>query len=56
MLEKVGEVRYWQVFFNGELWRAVSEFFLSAGDRVVAQKVDRFRVTVIPLQEPHLAW
>jgi len=55
MLEKVGEVRYWeestgQVFVNGELWRAVSEFPLSAGDRVVVKKVDRLTVTVIPLK------
>jgi membrane-bound ClpP family serine protease len=59
MLEKVGEVRYWQesagqVFVNGELWRAVSEFPLSAGDRVVVQKVDRLTVTVIPLKS--LSW
>jgi membrane-bound ClpP family serine protease len=55
MLEKVGEVRYWQessgqVFVNGELWRAVSEFPLSAGDSVVVQKVDRLTVTVVPLK------
>ena len=53
MLEKVGEVRYWQesqgqVFVKGELWAAVSEFPLSAGDRVVVQKVDRLTLTVIP--------
>lgn len=55
MLEKVGEVRYWQesagqVFVNGELWRAVCEFPLLAGDRVVVQKVDRLTVTVIPVK------
>ncbi len=59
MLEKVGEVRYWresagQVFVNGELWQAVSEFPLSAGDRVVVKKVDRLTVTVIPSNSP--AW
>jgi membrane-bound serine protease (ClpP class) len=59
MLEKVGEVRYWQesagqVFVNGELWRAVSEFPLSAGDRVVVKKVDRLTVTVVPFNSP--AW
>ena len=53
MSEKVGEVKYWQesagqVFVNGELWSAVSEFPLSAGDRVVVQKVDRLTLTVIP--------
>jgi len=56
MLGKVGEVKQWQetegqVFVNGELWRAVSEFPLSAGDRVVVQKVDRLTVTVIPSRE-----
>jgi len=53
MLGKPGEIRYWrefegQVFVHGELWRAVSDFPLSAGDRVVVQKVDRLTVTVIP--------
>jgi len=52
-VEKVGEVRYWQesagqVFLNGELWQAVSEFPLSEGDRVVVKKVERLTVTVIP--------
>ncbi len=59
MLEKVGEVRYWEestgrVFVNGELWRAVSEFPLSAGDRVVVQQVDRLTLTVIPAKR--LTW
>ena len=59
MLDKVGEVRYWQesagqVFVNGELWRAVSEFPLAAGDRVVVQQVDRLTVTVIPVKR--LTW
>jgi membrane-bound ClpP family serine protease len=53
MLGKVGEIRYWkesagQVFVNGELWQAVSDIPLSAGDRVVIQKVDRLTLTVIP--------
>ena len=56
MYGKVGEIRYWQesagqVFVYGELWRAVSEFPLSAGDRVVVQKVDRLKVTVISFSE-----
>jgi len=55
MLGKLGEIRYWQefegqVFVNGELWQAVSDFPLSAGDRVVVQKVDRLTVTVIPFK------
>ena len=58
-LEKVDEVRYWrefagQVFVNGELWRAVSEFPLAAGDGVVVQQVDRLTVTVIPVKR--LTW
>lgn len=57
MLEKVGEVKYWQesagqIFVNGELWAAVSEFPLSKGDRVVVQKVDRLTLTVIPSTYP----
>ena len=56
MLGKVGEIRYWeesagQVFVHGELWGAVSEFPLSAGDRVVVKNVDRLTVTVIPFKE-----
>ena len=40
MLGKVGEIKYWKksegkIFVNGELWRAVSDFPLSAGDRVL---------------------
>ena len=59
MLQKVGEVRYWQesagqVFVNGELWLAVSEFPFSAGDRVVVQEVDRLTLTVIPAKS--LIW
>ena len=55
MLGKAGEIRYWQessgqVFVHGELWRAVSEFPLSTGDRVVVQKVDKLTVTVIPFK------
>ena len=56
MLGKVGEIRYWrkyegQVFVHGELWGAVSEFPLSAGDRVVVQTVDRLTLAVIPFSE-----
>ena len=56
MLGKVGEIKYWKesegkIFVNGELWRAVSDFPLSAGDRVVIQKVDGLTVNVIPFKE-----
>jgi len=56
MVGKVGEIRYWkksegQVFVHGELWGAVSEFPLSAGDRVVVQNVDRLTLAVIPFSE-----
>ena len=56
MLGKVGEIKYWkesegQIFVNGELWRAVSDYPLSAGDRVVIQKVDGLTVNVIPFKE-----
>ena len=56
MLGKVGEIKYWkesegQIFVNGELWRAVSDFPLSAGDRVVIQNVDGLTVNVIPFKE-----
>ncbi|MBU1712793.1 MAG: hypothetical protein KKD47_06770 [Proteobacteria bacterium] len=56
MLGKTGEIKYWKesegkIFVNGELWRAVSDFPLSAGDRVVIQKVDGLTVNVIPFKE-----
>jgi membrane-bound serine protease (ClpP class) len=56
MLGKEGEIRYWQksegqIFVHGELWGAVSEFPLSAGDRVVVQNVNRLTLTVIPFNE-----
>jgi len=56
MLGKPGEIRYWrefegQVFVHGELWRAVSTFPLSAGDRVVIQNVDGLTLGVIPFRE-----
>jgi membrane-bound serine protease (ClpP class) len=55
MLGKVGEVKYWQesegqVFVHGELWRAVSELPLSAGDRAVIQKVDGLTLRVMPFK------
>jgi len=54
MLGKVGEVKQWQnnegkIFVHGELWRAVSEFPLLPGDKVVIQNVDGLTVSVIPL-------
>lgn len=56
MLGKDGEIKYWKesegkIFVNGELWRAVSDFPLSAGDRVVIQNVDGLTVKVIPFKE-----
>ena len=56
MIGKVGEIKYWKesegkIFVNGELWRAVSDFPLSAGDRVIIQNVDGLTVNVIPFKE-----
>lgn len=56
MVGKIGEIKYWQesegqIFVNGELWRAVSDFPLSTGDRVVIQDVDGLTVSVIPFKE-----
>ena len=56
LLGKVGEVKYWQesegqVFVHGELWRAVSEFPLSAGDRALIQKVDGLTLSVVPFKD-----
>ena len=56
MLGKVGKIRYWrksggQVFVNGELWRAVSDSPLSAGDSVVIQEVNGLTVRVIPFKK-----
>ena len=51
MSGKIGEIRSWgefegQVFVHGELWRAVSTYALSAGDRVLVEKVDGLTVTM----------
>ena len=56
MLGKVGEIKSWKesegmVFVKGELWRAVSDCPLSAGDRVVIQNVDGLTARVIPYRE-----
>jgi hypothetical protein len=56
MLGKVGEIKYWdesegQIFIHGELWRAVSEFPLSMGDRAVIQNVDGLTLRVMPCKE-----
>ena len=56
MLGKVGKVKYWresggQIFVNGELWRAVSDFALLAGDSVVIQDIDGLTVHVIPFKK-----
>ena len=56
MLGKVGKIKRWQksegkVFVNGELWRAVSDSPLSAGDSVVIQDVEGLTVRVIPFKK-----
>jgi hypothetical protein len=56
MLGKVGEIKYWdesegQIFIHGELWRAVSEFPLSMGDRAVIENVDGLTLRVMPCKE-----
>lgn len=56
MLGKVGEIRYWQesegqIFVNGELWRAVSRFPMSVGDRAVIQKVNGLTLSVMPSEK-----
>lgn len=56
MLGKVGEIKCWQesegqIFVNGELWRAVSQFPLSAGDRAVIQKVNGLTLSVMPFEK-----
>jgi membrane-bound serine protease (ClpP class) len=56
MLGKVGEIKYWQesegqVFVHGELWRAVSQFPLSPGDRAIIQKADGLTLSVMPFKD-----
>ena len=56
MLGKVGKIKYWQeyegqILVNGELWRAVSDSPLSAGDSVIIQDVDGLTVRVIPFKD-----
>jgi membrane-bound serine protease (ClpP class) len=56
MLGKVGIIKYWQgsegqVFVQGELWRAVSEFPLSAGDSAVIENVDGLTLSVMPCKD-----
>jgi membrane protein implicated in regulation of membrane protease activity len=53
MLGKVGEVKYWQkgegkVIVNGELWSAVSNDILVAGDKAVVEKVEGLTLNVKP--------
>jgi membrane-bound ClpP family serine protease len=53
MLGKVGQVKQWKknegkVLVNGELWQAVSEVPLLAGDRVVIQNVEGLILEVNP--------
>jgi membrane-bound serine protease (ClpP class) len=56
MLGKVGEIRFWkesegQIFVHGELWRAVSNFRLSEGDKAIIQRVGGLTVSVVPFKE-----
>jgi len=56
MTGRVGEIRYWQksegkILVNGELWRAVSKFPLSAGDKAVIEHVDGLTVSVMPYKD-----
>ncbi len=56
MLEKVVEVKQWektegQVLVNGELWRAVSDVPLLAGDKVVIQNVEGLTLRVEPCKD-----
>ena len=55
MLGKVAEVKRWhkaegQVFLNGELWRAISDVPLSAGDKAVVQELEGLTLRVRPLK------
>ncbi len=53
MRGKVGEVKEWsgtkgRIFVHGELWSATSEAPLSAGDKVIVQKVKGLSLIVEP--------
>ncbi|MBA3037860.1 MAG: hypothetical protein FP814_15395 [Desulfobacterium sp.] len=54
MIGKTGEIKYWKetegkIFVNGELWRAVSKFPMSAGDRAVIRDLEGLTMNVTPL-------
>ncbi len=56
MIGKVVEVREWnrergQVFFNGELWNAVSEVPLSPRSRAVIEEVKGLVLKIVPLTD-----
>jgi len=56
MSGKVGEIKSWQesegkIFVNGELWRAVSESQLWAGDKAVIKDVYGLTLSVIPFKD-----
>lgn len=56
MVGKVGKITDWQeskgkIFVNGELWRAVSDYPMSTGDKAVIQNVDGLTVCVTPFKE-----
>jgi membrane-bound ClpP family serine protease len=55
MLGKVAEVKRWhkgegQVSLNGELWRAISDVPLFAGDKAVVQELEGLTLRVKPLK------
>ena len=56
MIGEVGEVKEWSgsegmVFVHGELWKAISEAPLSAGDKAVVQNVQGLTLIVEPRQK-----
>ena len=56
MLGRVAEVKRWReseglVFLNGELWKAVSDVSLLAGDKAVVQEVEGLTLRVKPLED-----
>jgi membrane-bound serine protease (ClpP class) len=53
LLGRTGEVKKWEknegyVFVNGELWKAVSDYPFSPGDKVLVQKVEGLTLRVGP--------
>ena len=53
LLGRTAEVKKWEknegyVFVNGELWKAVSDYPFSPGDKVLVQKVEGLTLRVGP--------